>query len=262
MRYFIYKDNQQQGPYTVEELLNHGLTSETLVWTEGMEQWTPAWQIKELNTILTAHAMRNGTSSPPPIPPVNMQQTESEQPQTEDALQENWPPKRTSGCMVAAITGGVIALVALLVLVFTCPNKEAHRDAIANEVNKIVDDQMGQTNDQFAAFGKVVAAGIVNTALDQMLRVDNYVVFSIGKIHYMDKTKKVSFGILGHVYTFDADDLEKAMDSINSQGTTMPSLDDTSNSQNNEDSDTQQTDDQPVDNQPETEPDSSDFAPF
>ena len=52
MEYFIYKDNKQQGPFTVEQLAGMGLRSETLVWREGMEQWTPAWQVEELKDVL------------------------------------------------------------------------------------------------------------------------------------------------------------------------------------------------------------------
>ena len=36
MRYFIYADNRQQGPFSVSELMERGLSSETLVWAEGM----------------------------------------------------------------------------------------------------------------------------------------------------------------------------------------------------------------------------------
>ena len=44
MTYFIIINNQQTGPYTLEELFDRHITSDTLVWTEGMTNWTPAWQ--------------------------------------------------------------------------------------------------------------------------------------------------------------------------------------------------------------------------
>lgn len=63
MRYFIYADNRQQGPFSVSELMERGLSSETLVWAEGMEQWTPAWQVRELKDAM------EGKAQPGPVPP-------------------------------------------------------------------------------------------------------------------------------------------------------------------------------------------------
>ncbi len=68
MEYFIYKDNRQQGPFTTEQLSAMGLTSETLVWREGMEQWTPAWQVQELRDAIAGKANTSGTTTPPPPP--------------------------------------------------------------------------------------------------------------------------------------------------------------------------------------------------
>lgn len=48
MKYFISVNGQQQGPFEVSELLAHGITPTTLVWTEGMPEWEPANQIAEL----------------------------------------------------------------------------------------------------------------------------------------------------------------------------------------------------------------------
>ena len=42
MTYFILINNQQQGPYTLDELRSRNITSATLVWREGMADWTPA----------------------------------------------------------------------------------------------------------------------------------------------------------------------------------------------------------------------------
>ena len=45
-----------------------------------------------------------------------------------------------------------------------------------------------------------------------MVSVDDYFIFSIGKLHYGAEEKTVSFGILGHVFTFDSADLRKAIE--------------------------------------------------
>ena len=64
MNYFIVDNGQQAGPYTIDELVKRGLNSDTLVWAEGMTDWTPAWQVEELKNYLY------GQQTPPP-PPIN-----------------------------------------------------------------------------------------------------------------------------------------------------------------------------------------------
>ena len=59
MNYYIFVNNEQQGPYTLEELRARHIASDTLVWREGMAQWTAAWQVDELRQLFqtaTAHA--------------------------------------------------------------------------------------------------------------------------------------------------------------------------------------------------------------
>lgn len=54
MNYFIIVNDTQQGPYTIEELRQRHIDASTLVWAEGMAQWTPAWQVEELKTLFNA----------------------------------------------------------------------------------------------------------------------------------------------------------------------------------------------------------------
>ena len=53
MEYFIIENNgQQAGPFCLEQLVQKAITPETLVWAQGMKDWTPAWKIAELKTVL------------------------------------------------------------------------------------------------------------------------------------------------------------------------------------------------------------------
>jgi membrane protease subunit (stomatin/prohibitin family) len=62
--FFVAVDGKQTGPFDaagLQRLLAAGqLKSETLVWKEGLAQWTPAGQVTELAGILA--------SAPPPLP--------------------------------------------------------------------------------------------------------------------------------------------------------------------------------------------------
>jgi membrane protease subunit (stomatin/prohibitin family) len=63
--YFVAIAGQRTGPFELQALVSQAasgsLTRETLVWTQGMAQWTQAGQVPELASIFAA--------VPPPIPP-------------------------------------------------------------------------------------------------------------------------------------------------------------------------------------------------
>jgi len=63
--YHIAVGGQQQGPFTLDALrtcVQDGrLTRQTLVWKQGMAQWTPAGQVPEVAALFGA--------TPPPLPP-------------------------------------------------------------------------------------------------------------------------------------------------------------------------------------------------
>ncbi len=70
MEYFMIENGQQTGPFTIDQLAQKHITSETLVWAEGMSNWTPAWQVEQLKYILTGSPQ----PTPPPYSPGNTQQ--------------------------------------------------------------------------------------------------------------------------------------------------------------------------------------------
>lgn len=61
MKHYYYAENDQQlGPFTLDELKTKRLKRSTLVWTDGMENWASANDIDDLKDILI--------SEPPPLP--------------------------------------------------------------------------------------------------------------------------------------------------------------------------------------------------
>ncbi|MFO1371501.1 MAG: SPFH domain-containing protein [Candidatus Competibacteraceae bacterium] len=63
-RYFVAVNNQQTGPFGLDELQQQAqggqLTHTTLVWTQGMAKWSPAGEVAELNALFA--------NIPPPLP--------------------------------------------------------------------------------------------------------------------------------------------------------------------------------------------------
>ena len=60
--YFFLKGKEQNGPFSLEELSTKDLTNETLIWTEGMENWQKLKDIPELVLVLKLKSI------PPPFP--------------------------------------------------------------------------------------------------------------------------------------------------------------------------------------------------
>ncbi len=47
-KWYLYKDNQQTGPFSEDQLLTQGVTPQTYIWCAGMEGWKIASEVTEL----------------------------------------------------------------------------------------------------------------------------------------------------------------------------------------------------------------------
>ena len=52
--YYIAIDNQRLGPFPEDELLRNGMTPDSLVWCKGMDGWTRASDVPELEKYLAS----------------------------------------------------------------------------------------------------------------------------------------------------------------------------------------------------------------
>ena len=85
-KFHIHKDEQQQGPFTLDELRDLKITRETMVWFEGEDNWKAAVEIEELKEIFK--------SIPPP-----MVATKNED-ETKPASEVNSPSKNNGVILV------------------------------------------------------------------------------------------------------------------------------------------------------------------
>ena len=58
MKYYIAENNQHSGPFEPNELLQHGLTVNSLVWCEGMANWTLASNVPELMEVINSQSLK------------------------------------------------------------------------------------------------------------------------------------------------------------------------------------------------------------
>ena len=229
MKYFIIDNNEQRGPFTIEELYHLHITSETLVWNETMTDWTPAWKVQELKYILEQQHQS-------PTPPTFNQPDNSRQSATSQDGREriqgqgtqsegNFTHHQQNDTLVKKKDHSKTALLAcivgiLLIALFssTCPNKKKHTEAIKSEITSVI-DKIQENNDKqdlfsmgFDLIAKTVTSNLVNTILDQSLQIKSYILFNKGVITFNGEEHTVSYGLLGHVFTVGDEDILKALD--------------------------------------------------
>jgi hypothetical protein len=229
MEYYIAVNGQQQGPFTVEELAGKGITPSTLVWAQGMTDWTIASKVEELKPLFVTQV--------PPIPSAPQQQFAqqpqyTQQPQYQPPYGEaQQPEKKKSGSK--AVIAIIIAAVILLIFIVTCPGRKAHEEAVVNVTKSFLSSQVDNGSGGILSaitneFMKGIGDKAVETYVDNNLEVHNYFIFSVGELHFGTTSKNVSYGILGHVFTVDVETLtSKFKHSIESKvsGSDIPDVD-------------------------------------
>ena len=117
------------------------------------------------------------------------------------------------------ITLAILLVVLAGVGVVTCPDKQAHKDAIMSVINEKINESVSKDSSEgdegIALFASSLGSGIVGYVLDNRLTVKNHFVFSTGELNKLDGTsERLSVGVFGHVFTFSKEDLDKALDGI------------------------------------------------
>ncbi len=271
MEYFIIENNgQQAGPFSLEQLIQKAITPETLVWAQGMKDWTPAWKIAELKTVLeTVEAIKanaankedaeetsadaNNGPEPTNFQAANQQSFQQAQ---QEAYQQGFqhgaamnqgyrqePEKKKSRKTLWKIILGLIVLL-FLVFAITNPGPDAHKEKVKTEAAKAIDKATETSDNNFftqsiRSIAKMMAGSAIDEVMNQLFEYHNYIVCSKGTVEFNGKQHIVSFGILGSVYTMNADDMVKALegaDNLQIEETTSSSTDESpSVSDNNSD---------------------------
>jgi hypothetical protein len=50
-KYYVHIDNQQKGPFALQELKELNISRDTMIWYEGLETWIKAIDSEELTEI-------------------------------------------------------------------------------------------------------------------------------------------------------------------------------------------------------------------
>ena len=221
MEFFIIDRNgQQAGPFSFDQLVQKGISPETLVWKQGMADWTPAWKVEELKAVLEAVEANQSNQKAQQQDYQKAQQEAYQQGfQQGAAMNSNFqqqPKKKTSHFAIKMVIGLIIFILAIFAI--TNPSADAHKEKVRTEASKAVEKAVGSTDNNFfsqalRSVAKMMAGSMMDEAMNQLFEYHNYIVCSTGSVEFNGKPHTVSFGILGNVYTMNADDMVKALES-------------------------------------------------
>lgn len=240
MEFFIIDRNgQQAGPFSFDQLVQKGISPETLVWKQGMADWAPAWKVEDLKAVLEAVEANQSNQNAQKQEGVqqgfqqgaNQQQAHQQdyQKAQQEAYQQGFqqgaamhsnfqqqPKKKTSHFAMKMVIGLIIFILAIFAV--TNPSSDAHKEKVRTEASKAVEKAVGSTDNNFfsqalRSVAKMMAGSMMDEAMNQLFEYHNYIVCSTGSVEFNGKPHTVSFGILGNVYTMNADDMVKALES-------------------------------------------------
>ena len=210
--FIIDRNGQQAGPFSFDQLVQKGISPETLVWKQGMADWTPAWKVEELRAVLEAAEANQSNQKA-------QQEAYQQGFQQGAAMNSNFqqqPKKKTSHFAIKMVIGLIIFILAIFAI--TNPSADAHKEKVRTEASKAVEKAVGSTDNNFfsqtlRSVAKIMAGSMMDEAMNQLFEYHNYIVCSTGSVEFNGKPHTVSFGILGNVYTMNADDMVKALES-------------------------------------------------
>lgn len=226
MEFFIIDRNgQQAGPFCFDQLVQKGISPETLVWKQGMADWTPAWKVEELKAVLEAVEANQSNQK---VQSNQKAQQQDYQKAQQEAYQQGFQqgaamnsnfqqqPKKKSHFAMKMVIGLIIFILAIFAV--TNPGADAHKEKVRTEASKAVEKAVGSTDNNFfsqalRSVAKMMAGSMMDEAMNQLFEYHNYIVCSTGSVEFNGKPHTVSFGILGNVYTMNADDMVKALES-------------------------------------------------
>ena len=249
MEFFIIDRNgQQAGPFSFDQLVQKGISPETLVWKQGMADWTPAWKVEDLKAVLEAveanqsnqnaqkqEGVQQGFQQQGANQQQSFQQGANQQQDYQKAQQEAYQQgfqqgaamnsnfqqqpkknKKKSHFAMKMVIGLIIFILAIFAV--TNPSADAHKEKVRTEASKAVEKAVGSTDNNFfsqalRSVAKMMAGSMMDEAMNQLFEYHNYIVCSTGSVKFNGKPHTVSFGILGNVYTMNADDMVKALES-------------------------------------------------
>jgi len=121
-KFYLHNGKEQEGPFDLEDLKIRNITKQTPVWFEGLEGWTTADKVDELNSLFKSHTpppFEQPKNTPPPF-------EEKQAPETKTVVK-----KSKTGLIVASVIG-LIGIFILSYWIFQNMNNSGTWDGSGN----------------------------------------------------------------------------------------------------------------------------------
>ena len=178
--YFLHNGNEQEGPFTIDELKNKNITKQTSIWYDGIAEWTIAGNIEELNVLFK--------TLPPEFKP-----SANVRPATQSL--ENKAPKRKGKTTLKLV--GILALlvIVLIIIASASNNSDPVDETYVEKVMSIEEVEKSEAQNFLAASGnynenfwgtKLNVHGLIKNNATVATYKD-----AVVKVTYYSKTKTV-----------------------------------------------------------------------
>ena len=135
-KFYIHKDDQQQGPFSIDELKDLKITRDTMIWFEGADNWKKAVEVDDLKEIFK--------SIPPPIQankPVTPPPLADKKPKEETkTIIDNKPKKKNTTLIIIVVA--VLVVCGLGTFLYT--NQQAKQA----EIHRQLEEQRAKIHQQ------------------------------------------------------------------------------------------------------------------
>lgn len=133
-RFYVIKDEKQTGPFTIEELRQGNITSETMVWHEEAPDWVKAGSVPELQNIIKIAPPpfnpNTKVSTPPPFSPAEV-----------SAGQQNSEPKKKKRRAIWIVIPSILLICGIGAFVAVNHEKEQNMRYELQELNSKLIEQ-------------------------------------------------------------------------------------------------------------------------
>ncbi len=188
MQYYIHDGKTQKGPYSKDEVKALNISPDTLVWHEGLDEWTQA-----KNVFQFAPTPPPLKKMPPVLSSITPEPSEYSKPQK---ASHSEPPKKS------LLKPALIVVTAFFVIVFglpiigemfssTTPTYQEYR-AIENTVNNVIEDRAEKERKQKYAndiasylnphFNDYKKDPIFGNVWDVQVKIDNNTPYTMDKV--------------------------------------------------------------------------------
>jgi len=113
------------------------------------------------------------------------------------------------GCALSVIA----VIVLLMAMVVTCPKARDHKEVLKIVLREVIEEKIDDvvSRDMLGSVvklaGNMAMGSTSDYAIDRFIRVDDYFLFSVGRLRIGTTDRVVSIGVFNHVFAPDKDDI-------------------------------------------------------